>query len=38
MWFAKNKNVTMLHILSRNWSVMMEASSLQVLLPTGEKW
>jgi hypothetical protein len=30
MWFAKNKNVTMLHNLSRNWPVMMEASSLHV--------
>ena len=27
MWFAKNKNVTMLHNLLRNWPVMMEASS-----------
>ena len=45
MWFAKNKNDTMLHNLSRNWPVMMEASSLHVtwnkkkcLLPPGEKW
>jgi hypothetical protein len=45
MWFAKNKNVTMLHNLSGNWPVMMEASSLHVtwikkkfLLPPGEKW
>ena len=30
MWFAKNKNVTMLHNLLRNWPVMMEASSLHV--------
>ena len=30
MWFAKNKNVTMLHNLSGNWPVMMEASSLHV--------
>ena len=29
MWFAKNKNVPMLHNLLRNWPVMMEASSLQ---------
>jgi regulatory protein YycH of two-component signal transduction system YycFG len=30
MWFVKNKNVTMLHNLLRNWPVMMEASSLHV--------
>ena len=30
MWFVKNKNVTMLHNLLKNWPVMMEASSLQV--------
>ena len=30
MWFAKNKNVTMLHTLLGNWPVMMEASSLHV--------
>jgi hypothetical protein len=30
MWFIKNKNVTMLHNLLRNWPVMMEASSLHV--------
>ena len=30
MWFAKNKNVTILHNLLRNWPVMMEASSLHV--------
>jgi hypothetical protein len=28
MWFAKNKNVTILQNLLRNWPVMMEASSL----------
>ena len=30
MWFVKNKNVTMLHNLLRNWPVMMEANSLHV--------
>jgi hypothetical protein len=30
MWFAKNKNVTMLHNLQKNWPVMMEASSRHV--------
>ena len=30
MCFVKNKNVTMLHNLLRNWPVMMEASSLHV--------
>ena len=32
MWFAKNKNVTMLHNLLRNWPVMMAASTCNLNL------